>query len=79
MADKAYTVGDLRRLLKDESDDTPLAVAAAPDVTGWVQYVLMIKHTDDNSVILALSEDAASDEERTLLFFDEEGHPTRPV
>ena len=72
------TVGDLRHLLRNASDDTPLEVAAAPDVSGWTQKLLMIKHEDDDGVILALSEESVA--ERDLSFFAENtGDPVRPV
>ena len=75
-----HTVGDLRALLKDLSDDTPLGVAAAPDVSGWVSGVLGINGHDQNGrFVLALAEETFDADESDLTWTDTAGNPVRPV
>jgi len=73
------TVGDLRQLLANVSDDTPLEVAATPDANGWTTWILSCVHRDDERVVLALSAEAATPDERTLVFRDADGNTVRPV
>lgn len=78
MTERIETVGDLRRLLQNDADDTPLEVAPTPDISGWTHQLLACVHRDENGVVLALAEDTTNEDERDLTFTDETG-PVRPV
>lgn len=73
-----FTVGDLRSLLKDVSDDMLIEVASVPDATGWTQWILNMIHQDDEKVVLALSEGTCSNDEEDLTFYCD-GRKMRPV
>ena len=74
---KIETVGELRWLLRNADDDTPLTVAACPDVHGSTNNFLDIKHEDEDGIVLALAEEC--NEERTLVFKDDKNVAVRPV
>ena len=63
------TVGELRELLKDKSDDTPLLVAPTPSVSEWVYEIRSyLARTDDGATVLLLPREAAYDDEVSLKF-----------
>lgn len=73
------TVGDLRRLLADVGDDVAIEVAATPDVNGWTQGILACLHREESVVVLGLTSDCTTEEEKKLVFTDNEGNVVRPV
>lgn len=74
-ANKVTTVGELKHLLAQFPDDTPLEVAATPTMGGWTQHLLDAVSNDDGKLTLALSLDTADVEERKFNWINNDGDP----
>lgn len=64
------TVGELRRLLSELDDATPLAVMPTPDINGYANYLEPVLGTakGERGVFLALAEETINPDEIEVEF-----------
>jgi len=81
MARHIQNVGELRALIARYPDETPIAVMATPDITGYANNILAITGKSDeiDHLLLALAEETITEDEVSSIFTDEDGDETRPV